>query len=167
MAGLPVDANGEYTGGFVELFTGYGVWTGVTVLSLCDTWAVGSFSNTGETGTHTLIEHWDGSSWTQVPTPSLQGTGYFLGVAAIASDDVWGVGVQGGYPFQTLTEHWDGSSWTVIPSPDPDDLEQLSGVSGSSGPDAWAVGWHSHSLGDVDHHPLIMHWDGSRWSLEQ
>src|SRR3954454_2882048 len=35
VAGLPVDADGEFTGGFVDIFTGYGVWTGLTVLSLC------------------------------------------------------------------------------------------------------------------------------------
>jgi|SRR4051794_36513221 cytochrome d ubiquinol oxidase subunit II len=35
VAGLPVDADGEYTGGVVEIFTAYGVWTGLTVLSLC------------------------------------------------------------------------------------------------------------------------------------
>src|SRR3954454_18665754 len=35
VAGLPVDANGEYTGGVVQIFTGYGVWTGLKVRSLC------------------------------------------------------------------------------------------------------------------------------------
>jgi cytochrome d ubiquinol oxidase subunit II len=34
VAGLPVDASGEYTGGIAEIFTAYGVWTGLTLLSL-------------------------------------------------------------------------------------------------------------------------------------
>src|SRR5215213_2286288 len=29
VAGLPVDASGEYTGGVAEIFTAYGVWTGL------------------------------------------------------------------------------------------------------------------------------------------
>jgi cytochrome d ubiquinol oxidase subunit II len=35
VAGLPIDSNQEYTGTFWDLFTPYGVWTGVTLLVLC------------------------------------------------------------------------------------------------------------------------------------
>ncbi len=35
VAGLPIGADGEFTGSFIDIFTGYGVWTGVTLLSLC------------------------------------------------------------------------------------------------------------------------------------
>jgi cytochrome d ubiquinol oxidase subunit II len=34
VAGFPIDADGEYTGGFTDIFTAYGVWTGLTLLSL-------------------------------------------------------------------------------------------------------------------------------------
>jgi hypothetical protein len=123
-----------------------------------DLWAVGSdFSGAA------FSAHWDGSSWTAVPTAPLPQGGYFLGVDALASDDVWAVGVHGF--LRTLVEHWDGSSWTVMPSPNPDDLEELTGVSGTAATDVWAVGWHSKGQGNVDHHPLIEHWNGSRWSL--
>ncbi len=33
--GLPVDSSHEYTGNFVDLLTGYGLWTGLTLLGLC------------------------------------------------------------------------------------------------------------------------------------
>lgn len=33
--GLPIDANEEFTGSFVDLLTPYGVWLGVTLLLLC------------------------------------------------------------------------------------------------------------------------------------
>ncbi len=33
--GLPIDSNHEYTGGFLDLLTGYGIWTGLTLLGLC------------------------------------------------------------------------------------------------------------------------------------
>ncbi len=32
--GLPIDSNGDYTGSFIDLLTPYGVWVGVTLLSL-------------------------------------------------------------------------------------------------------------------------------------
>jgi cytochrome d ubiquinol oxidase subunit II len=35
VAGLPVDQDQQYTGTFWNLFTGFGVWTGVTLLVLC------------------------------------------------------------------------------------------------------------------------------------
>ena len=34
VAGLPIDADGEYTGSVADIFTAYGVWTGLTLLSL-------------------------------------------------------------------------------------------------------------------------------------
>ena len=34
VAGFPIDADGEYTGGVRDIFTAYGVWTGLTLLSL-------------------------------------------------------------------------------------------------------------------------------------
>ncbi len=33
--GLPINSSHEFTGNFFDLFTGYGVWTGVTLLVLC------------------------------------------------------------------------------------------------------------------------------------
>jgi cytochrome d ubiquinol oxidase subunit II len=35
VAGLPIDADQEFTGSFADIFTAYGVWTGVTLLALC------------------------------------------------------------------------------------------------------------------------------------
>ena len=35
VAGLPIDADGEFTGNFLDIFTGYGVWTGITLVALC------------------------------------------------------------------------------------------------------------------------------------
>jgi cytochrome d ubiquinol oxidase subunit II len=35
LVGLPIDSSHEFTGNFGDLFTGYGVWTGFTLLSLC------------------------------------------------------------------------------------------------------------------------------------
>lgn len=35
LAGLPLDADGEFTGTFWDLFTPFGLWTGVTLVVLC------------------------------------------------------------------------------------------------------------------------------------
>jgi cytochrome d ubiquinol oxidase subunit II len=35
LVGLPINSSHDFTGNFGDLFTGYGVWTGFTLLSLC------------------------------------------------------------------------------------------------------------------------------------
>jgi cytochrome d ubiquinol oxidase subunit II len=35
LGGLPIDSSHEFTGNFFNLLTGYGVWTGLTLLGLC------------------------------------------------------------------------------------------------------------------------------------
>ncbi len=35
VAGLPIDADGEFTGSFWDLFTPFGLWTGLTLVVLC------------------------------------------------------------------------------------------------------------------------------------
>jgi cytochrome d ubiquinol oxidase subunit II len=35
LVGLPINSNHDFTGNFGDLFTGYGLWTGVTLLGLC------------------------------------------------------------------------------------------------------------------------------------
>ncbi|GAA1952666.1 cytochrome d ubiquinol oxidase subunit II [Microbacterium deminutum] len=35
LAGLPLDADGAFTGGVSSIFTGFGIWTGLTLVALC------------------------------------------------------------------------------------------------------------------------------------
>src|SRR5439155_9715753 len=46
----------------------------VEVISSSDIWAVGGVSGPPN---YPLIEHWDGSNWTLVPTPNLPAAGLF------------------------------------------------------------------------------------------
>jgi hypothetical protein len=141
----------------------------VAALAPDDVWAIGS----RYPGTYSpFAAHWDGVSWSSVPVPNPgRPSAELLGVTALAPDDVWAVGWrEGTVPAQnkTLVEHWDGSSWSVVPSRSPGVDQQLNEVSGSSATDVWAVG---RSLATIAHHneyqyhPLIEHWDGSRWSV--
>lgn len=85
---------------------------GVAPVSANDVWALGSVSTT-----QTLTEHWNGTSWSMVPSPIVGGAGYTLtGVASISTSDVWAAGDFGsnGNPEQTLIEHWNGTSWSIV-----------------------------------------------------
>jgi hypothetical protein len=80
------------------------VLTSVATISASDAWAA------GYDGNNTLILHWDGSSWTDVPAPSPGDEPEFLGVAATSAHSAWAVGLSGGD--HTLIAHWDGTTWT-------------------------------------------------------
>ena len=145
--------------------TGLNSLIGVTAVSASDVWAVG-ISQSGSAADQTLIEHWNGSSWSQVSSPS-PGTSRnkLLGVAAVSASDVWAVGnsQSGSAAFQTLIEHWNGSSWSQVSSPSPGTTDnELDGVAAVSASDVWAVGF-SRS-GSAASLTLIEHWNGSSWS---
>ena len=147
--------------------------TGVTAISRTDAWAVGYYRDLNTNGFHTLVLHWDGTSWTQITSPSPTGGpgqgSFLMSVSAVSSSDVWAVGQYSNGANQTLVLHWNGKSWTSVASPNPGgtssgDQNTLSSISADSPTDAWTVG----NFGDLVTHAeqtLIEHWDGSTWTV--
>ena len=145
----------------------------VAAVSPDDVWAVGVATPADSGVPQTLIEHWDGLSWSIVPSPNRPGRdaqNVLQGVTAVASDDAWAVGysVDLDRPtiYSTLTLHWDGVSWTIVPSPNleqaPHAYNALRGVSAVASDDIWAVG--GAPVADSGR-AIFMHWDGGDWSL--
>ena len=133
---------------------------GVAVLSPCNAWAVGDY-DPGQT----QIAHWDGASWTQVPSPDPGPQARLFGVHALSVSNVWAVGDYfDGSIYKTLIVHWDGSAWTQVPSPNVSGATQnvLKAVRGSSATNVWAVGYF-HNGNNVDQ-TLILHWNGTAWT---
>jgi hypothetical protein len=83
--------------------------------------------------------------WTLVPSGT---TSDLRRVWGSAPDDVWAVG-EGGTAI-----HWDGSAWRAVPT---GTTATLSGVWVARANEAWAVG--SSPAG-----PVVLRWDGERWS---
>jgi hypothetical protein len=99
---------------------------GVSAVASNDVWAVGDAikdSFDGISVSHGLIEHWNGTAWTIVPSPKVgKGNNSLTAVAARSARDVWAVGffddITGDIPIRhTLVEHWNGSTWSVVASP--------------------------------------------------
>ena len=140
--------------------------SGVAATSASNAWAVGQDSNNAASSVfQTLAEHWNGTAWTRVPSPS-PGTGNndLIGVAATSASDAWAVGLYDsgpGTPFQTLAEHWNGTAWTRVPTPNPGG-GILKSVAATSASNAWAVG--SYSSGAGGSLTLIEHWNGTTWT---
>jgi hypothetical protein len=115
----------------------------VTAIAPNNVWAVGFNSSSSNPSDDSLIEHFDGTSWSVVPSPATSGIDDDLfGVAAVSANNTWAVGhvFESNVP-QTLTEHWDGTSWSVVPSPSATGGSLLNGVTANPGNgDVVAVG---------------------------
>lgn len=86
-----------------------------------EVWAVGSWGSEqegyGGRGDHALALHWDGRSWSRIPTPVVAQRSLLLSVVT-RGGQAWAVGDRGLQPHQrTLIESWDGARWSVMPSP--------------------------------------------------
>jgi hypothetical protein len=121
----------------------------------------------------TLIEHWNGTAWSIVPSPNRSPTGNILtAVTANSPTDIWAVGDSVDAPsgsVQTLIEHFDGTRWRVIPSPNPLpkaflNQNALTSVQAVSANDVTAVGFLADAAGQRDL-TLVEHWDGVKWSV--
>jgi hypothetical protein len=134
----------------------------VFALSSSDVWAVGTGWDAH--GNATFTQHWDGTSWTVVPSPNGPSPNELVSVWGASPTDVWAVGSRGVPRTQgALIEHWDGSQWRVIRGIGGRG-SVLSGVGGSSSSDVWAVGLASGDAPNAFNRPLVEHWDGARWT---
>jgi len=133
---------------------------GVAAVTTNNIWTVGSFSNTNSSA-QTLIEHWNGSKWSVVTSPS-PGSGIvsLVDVAVVSANNIWAVGSSNGFS-TTLIEHWNGTQWSVVTSPNPASISLLIGIAVVSSSDIWAVGQSLAQMGQT----LIEHWNGSAWSV--
>ncbi|HXM43286.1 MAG TPA: hypothetical protein VN924_18765 [Bryobacteraceae bacterium] len=143
-----VGYNGNVT--FSEHFDGTG-WThvatpnvgtgpnslgGVVALAPDNVWAVG-FSTAStkpppgdyDVPTKTLIEHYDGASWSVVSSPNVGPNSQYqsnrlLGVTAVSANDIWAFGsyfaASGSENQITLLMQWNGTSWSLAPCPSPE-----------------------------------------------
>ncbi len=129
----------------------------VTALSPTNAWAAGDdIGATSPVGGGTLLEHWNGTSWSVVPSPTPGADDSLTGIAARSASDVVAVGsalpsVNGG-PLQAVILRWNGTAWSndtggTIPGW----LTAASTFPGAA--QEWAVGNSSGSAGQILSHP--------------
>jgi hypothetical protein len=135
----------------------------VAAVSSSNAWAIGRYSPVAAYQYQTLIEHWDGHAWCQVPSPDPGGSGQdntLESVAATSSSNAWAIGYyrESSGIEQTLILHWDGKAWRQASSPNlgvsvSSELDTVMALSSSN---AWAAGLS----GNLN---LLLHWNGARW----
>ena len=121
-----------------------------------DVWAVGEVHQGA--GERSLVEHWDGSSWSVVDGPDIGG---LADVSVLAPDDVWAVS------YSTVI-HWDGTTW------DSTDLSKgnarsLTSISATAANDVWVAGERPGfkvAPNTNGWSTMVMHFDGHTWTEE-
>lgn len=139
---------------------------GIAAVADNDIWAVGLAFNQPTSAYRTLVEHWNGVRWSLVRSPNATGGYNFLnGVAAVAANDVWAVGMAAvEQNSRTLIEHWNGRFWRIVPSPTvAGESSTLQAVTVISANDIWAVGYSKTP--NFLFNPLALHWNGAAWSI--
>lgn len=141
----------------------------VKALAANDVWAVGSGIDSTSFQYKTLIEHWDGTHWSIVPSPNpvAMGGNILSSVTGLSSGDAWAVGyyydLNGSGQWQTFIVHWNGSLWSVVPSPSVSGKYNiLNSVDAYSANEVWAVGTSFDSYASL---PLVLRWNGTQWTI--
>jgi len=108
-----------------------------------DIWTVGQADDRGPA--QSLIKHWNGRIWSDVPGPGSTTTKYIadggnlLDLTILATNDIWAVG---SFSDEPRIEHWNGKTWTIVTSPTLSaGTSMLSGiVHAADAHQLWAVG---------------------------
>ena len=159
---VPTAVSPEPKTKFVQLET-------LTTVSATDAWAFGFLAEYAHplAAANTVVEHWDGTSWSMVPNPTEAEPDTFLASADVLSpSDIWAVGRQtdGAGSVVPLVEHWDGAHWQVVDSPAGTGPSALYAVSAAAPDDVWAVGAQTEAGTTNIAVPFVEHWDGLRWT---
>ncbi len=137
--------------------------TSVSAVRSSDIWAVGHWLNDTALTAGTLIEHWDGASWSVVASPNPGMFNALYGVAAVSSDDAWAVGDKWLSWSQKvpLILRYDGEEWAEVEYP-PVSYGELASVHAVAEDDVWAVG--VAGVLSTGFETLTLHWDGTSWT---
>ncbi|HJT97467.1 MAG TPA: hypothetical protein VJ696_04060 [Rhodanobacteraceae bacterium] len=141
---------------------------GIKAVASDDVWFVGSWI--ADSGWQALALHWNGSSLelVETPFPVPGGTpGWSLSTAdGVAANDLWAVGhgSDGDMSLAPYVLHWTGGTWDLTPDvPMPGDQIEFNSLLALGANDVYAAG--SWFTGGDGYGPLIIHYDGSTWSI--
>jgi len=150
-----------------------GILYGITCVDADHCYAVGA--DTSADPETNLVESWDGTSWSVVPSIPDNGSGEngLYGVSCVSTSYCWAVGyyeATEGSDSQNLFLQWDGHSWSIptdtsaanydLPGENTNFLDDVACTGESS---CWAVGAYETS-GSAEE-TVIDGWNGSSWTL--
>jgi hypothetical protein len=145
-------------------------FNGVDALAANNVWAVGESTSqqANNQDEKTLIEHWDGRTWTVFPSPNpstgVNSADVLEAVTGVGPTDLWAVG----WNLDPISNqilmmflHFDGTTWTAAPSPSGGFQFAVAATAIASN-DVWAVG---NDQGSAQGLTVAAHWNGKQWRL--
>ncbi len=127
--------------------------------------AVGSWEdpNTSDSA-KSLIERWNGSSWTIVASPNVAPTDRLTGVSCPSATSCYAVGtINFG---KTLVERWNGSAWSIVASANSSTGSVFSGISCATPTSCFAVGSSASGTNQEHRVTLVEHSNGGAFSIQ-
>jgi Ser-Thr-rich glycosyl-phosphatidyl-inositol-anchored membrane family len=148
-----------------NLSTGSNYFTGVACTSATSCRAVGAYYNGSSVVEQTLVETWNGTSWSIIASPNPGGSDNSLSaVSCTSSTSCMAVGSYTNAGMErTLVESWNGSGWAIVASPNSGSSNNgLGGVSCTTSTSCVGVGSYNNAgVGQT----LIESWNGSTWAI--
>ncbi len=138
----------------------YNSFGGVSCSTPTSCFAVGG-SATGGLHGETLVESWNGTTWSVVASPN-RGNDLLTAVSCVTPDYCVAIGSHGNRV--TLIESWNGTTWSIVSSPSPHFLNYLSSVSCVSATMCMAVGTYE-TRDEAPGRTFVEEWNGRTWSL--
>ena len=136
----------------------------VTFLSARQAWAVGDVFDTGTRENRTLVERFDGSGWSRVPSPNQSAGNSGLDGISMISGGGWAVGYarQAGGSYRPLALRWNGTKWSLAMPTDFTGDALLTSVDTLADGSAWAAGFQTTAGGT--RRTLIEHAVAGKWT---
>jgi hypothetical protein len=139
------------------------VLDGVSCVSAVVCTAVG-FDYETPNAQRTLVESWNGTAWSAVPSPNRPSSNALDGVSCASATACTAVGSHGDRrSTRSLIESWDGVTWSLVTSPNPGiDYDYLYGVSCPTAAACTAVGKYNNPGTELT---LVESWNGTKWTV--
>ena len=163
---LMLDWNGEAWSRVTSpgVLTVAGELSAITVVTSKSAWAAGYTGKIGTGKNHSLLLHWNGSTWSQVTSPAPVTGGSLAGIAATTKTG-WAVGYVNTNPGAPaccagtpLVFRWNGSQWSRVTTRLGMGVG-LNGVAITAAGTAWATGSPTAMITGA-----LAKWNGSAWS---
>jgi hypothetical protein len=152
---------------------GGAILTSISCTSSTNCMAVGETQVFHEPGgnliDHPLAESWNGTAWTELPTPVFKNSGASLnGVSCTSPSRCMAVGNEGtpkNPTLFTLAESWNGTAWRFVHTPFPltPGGTALNRIACTSATTCMAVGYYGFNAGFGTSVTLSEAWDGVNW----
>ena len=133
----------------------------MAAISASNVWAVGTAFYPGDHW-DTLIEHWNGTRWSVIPTPQPSVFNELTSIDVVTATNIFVAGNSednspGPDPNEATSLHWNGSSWSQLAGPRTPTGADINALTGTNGRDIWMLG--DSGAGNA----YYAHYDGTRW----